>query len=188
MPNMISLRKFRLSTTKGHVVLFEPKVPTYVPDDIVADAMAAGCVPEDESETPFYDDLARAKVEFSGDVRASLIYLAVRQIAEKNDHKDFDGAANPKTKVVSDLLGIEAFPKEVVEIYRQYLQAKQEGVEYPLHPAAPNIQRVLEAGSKAELAELAAEFGVDAEKAKGLVAKDLRKLLLVKFSGIALGD
>ncbi|HRO60510.1 MAG TPA: hypothetical protein PKZ27_02755 [Rhodocyclaceae bacterium] len=188
MPQMISLRKFRLATTKGHVILFQPKTPTFVPDDAVSEAMQNGCVPADETETPFIEDFTRSKVEFQGDVRKSLIFIAVRQVAERNNHKDFDGAAVPRANVVSELLGFEVFPQEIVDIYRQYLQAKQEGIEYPLHPSAPNVQRVIDANSKAELVELANEFGVDPEKAKGLVARDLRKLLLVKFSGIAAGE
>lgn len=185
MPDMISLRKFRLETTKGHIIQFLPKEPKFVPDDAVSEAMAAGCVPVDEQDTPFYEDMTRAKVEFQGDVRKSLIYLAVKQTVEKNDHRDFDGAGNPKVDVLTDALGFEVFPQESVAMFRQYLQAKKEGVEFPLHPAAANVQRVMEAGSKAELVDLAVEFEVPEKKAKGLVAKDLRKLLLVKFSGIA---
>lgn len=188
MPEMISLRKFRLETTLGHVIQFESKKPKYVPDDAVADAMKHGCVPADESDTPFFEDMSRAKVEFQGDVRKSLIYLAVKQTVEKNDHRQFDGADNPKHEVLSDLLGFEVFPQEAVAMFQQYLSAKKEGIEFPLHPAAVNVQRVMECSSKTDLVDLAVEFDVPEKKAKGLVAKDLRKLLLVKFSGIGAED
>lgn len=186
MPNMISLRSFRLETTKGHVLAFTAKEPKFVPAAVVSEAMAAGCVPADEADQPFYDDLTRARVEFVGDVRNSMLYLAVKAVIEKNDvTKDFDGSGVPKHESVSAALGFEVFQPEVTAIYQQYLQVQAENIEFPLHPAAPNIQRILEASSKAELVDLAVEFGHDEKKAKGLSARDLRKMLLVKLSGVA---
>lgn len=185
MPEFISLRSFRLGTTFGHVIQFEAKVPKNIPDNCVPAAMAAGCVPADESAIPFHEDLERARVEFTGDVRKSMIFLAVKAIAEKNDPKDFDGGGTPKLAVVKEALGLEISRKDLADVYQQYLTVTAEGQEYALHPAAPNILRVIEAGDKAELLELAEEFEVDGAKAKGLTVKDLRKLLLVKFSGVA---
>lgn len=185
MPNMISLRSFRLASLTGHVVQFEAKKPTFVPDAAVSEAMAAGCVPENESDIPFYEDVDRAKVEFTGDVRKSMLYLAAQAVAKRNNPKDFDGGGTPKTQVVADMLGYEVSREELLSVYQQYLQVQQENLDYALHPNAANIMRVIEAGSKAELLELASEFGVPDDKAKGLSVKDLRKLLLVKFSGHA---
>ena len=187
MPEMISLRAFRLASTTGHVIEFEARTPRYVPEAAVPEAMAAGCVPADDAAIPFYDDLSRAKVEFQGDIRRSMIYLAVKMIAEANVTKEFDGGGTPKTAVISDRLGFEVSRKEVVDVYQQYLSAKADGREFALHPQAQNILRVIEAETKDELIALAEEFDVDGAKAKGLVVKDLRKLLLVKFSGIAVG-
>lgn len=187
MPQMISLRTFRLESTKGHIVRFEAKVPRFVPDAIVPEAMAAGCVPTDESEIPFYEDLSRAKVEFQGDIKRSMVYLAIKSLAQKNDSKDFDGGGYPKTKVVADLLGFEVERQMVIDLYQEYQQVTAEGREFALHPASTNILRVIEAGSKAELIELADEFGVPADKAKGLQVRDLRKMLLVKLDGVAVG-
>ena len=187
MLKMISLRNVRVPSTTGHVVLFEAKVPRDVPDEIVSEAMALGCVPVDEADIPFHEDLSRAKVEFQGDVRKSMIYLAVQLLAEENNVKKFDGGGTPKTSVVADMLGYEVGRQEVLDTFRQYQTVRAEGIEYKLHPAAPNILRVLQAETKDELVGLADEFGVDEKKAKGLVVRDLRKLLLVKFSGIAAG-
>lgn len=186
MPTMISLRTFRLETTKGHIVSFVAKEPKFVPDAVVSEAMAAGCVPADESDQPFYDDLSRAHVEFTGDVRKSMLYLAIKSVVDKNDvTKDFDGAGVPKHEAVSAALGFEVFQAEVAAVYQQYLQVLAEDIDFPLHPAAPNIQRVLEAANKAELVELAVEFGNEEKKVKGLSVRDLRKMLLVKLSGVA---
>lgn len=184
MPLMRSLRAFRLATTTGHVILFKPDTPVFVPDVAVSEAMQAGCVPVDESDTPFIEDLSRAKVEFQGDVRRSMVYLAVKAVVERNNAKEFDGGGTPKASVISDALGFEIGNKEVQDVFQLYLQAKNEDVEFALHPHADNIQLILLADTKGELLQLAEEFGVDAAKAKGLVMRDLRKLLLTKFSGI----
>ncbi|NLA67481.1 MAG: hypothetical protein GX856_04420 [Gammaproteobacteria bacterium] len=184
---MTSLRTFRLASTTGHVIRFQAKVPTFVPDAAVPEAMAAGCVPVDEADVPFYEDLSRAKVEFNGDVRKSMLFLAVKTLTLKNDYKNFDAGGNPKVKPVSEMIGFEVNRQELLDIFRIYQQSVAENVDYPLHPAAPNILKVLEAEDKGELLELAEEFGVDKDKAKGLQGRDLRKLLLVKLSGVEVG-
>lgn len=183
MTMMISLRTFRLASTTGHIHQFEAKVPSDVAEALVPEAMAAGCVPVDADDIPFLEDLSRAKVEFQGDVRRSMLYLAVKLIAEENNPKNFDGGGTPKTSVVTARLGFEIARQELLDVYQIYQSVKADSREYVLHPSAPNILRVLEADSKGELVELAAEFGVDADKAAGLQMRDLRKLLLVKFNG-----
>lgn len=185
MPLMISLRNFRLETTKGHVILFEARVPKEVPDAVIQEAMGAGCAMANADDAPFYDDLTRAKVEFQGDLRRSMIYLAVQKIALKNDTKDFGGDGVPKHDAISALLGFSVTAQEVLPVFQEYLQVMGDDLEIALHPNAANIERIMEADTKAELVELAVEFGVDGDKSKGLTAKDLRKLLLVKFSGVA---
>lgn len=186
MPEMISLRTFTLATKTGHTIRFEAKVPRNVPDIVVADAMQAGCVPTDEAAVPFYEDTKKAYVEFQGDVRRSMLYLAVKMIAERNKASDFDAGGVPKTAVVSNILGeMEIGRKEIVDIYQQFCTAKSEDREFALHPHAQNILRVLESESKDELILLADEFGIDGKRAKGLSMKDLRRMLLVKFNGVS---
>lgn len=184
MPLMKSLRSFRLETTTGHVIEFAANEPIYVPDSAVPFAMQAGCVPEDAADLPFYEDTSRANVEFQGDVRKSVLYLAVQAVCKKNDSKDFDGAGTPKVAVIAAKLGYEVNQREVTDAMQLWHGANAEGVEPALHPAAANITRVLEAESKMELVELANEFDLPESKTKGLSVRDLRKLLLVKFSGV----
>src|SRR5690606_11532238 len=129
MPEFVSLRTFRLESTTGHVVLFEANKPRFIPDALVSEAMAKGCVPVDAADVPFYEDQSRAKVEFTGDIRKSMIYLAVKHLAEQNNVKDFDGGGTPKTASVSGLIGYEVSRQEVVDLFQQYLQLKSEGQE-----------------------------------------------------------
>lgn len=182
MIKMKSLRQFRLASTTGHVVLFKANEVVEVPQAIVPEAMAAGCVPAD-GDGVFHEDLDRAKVEFTGDVRRSMLYLAVKRVVEVNKPADFDGSGTPSITAVESRLGFDVTKPEVLAIYREYQTYVSEGRDFPLHPASENILRVIDAGTKAELIDLAEEFGIDGAKAKGLTVKDLRKLLLVKFDG-----
>lgn len=187
MPLMKSLRTFRLATTSGHVVQFVANEPKEVPAAVLSEAMKHGCVPVDGTvdQALFEEAGGKARVDFTGDVRRSVLFLAVKAVAEKNDPKEFDGGGNPLASVVKGMVGFEITPAEVVDIYHIYGQSKRDEVPFELHPSAMNIVRVIEAGDKNELLELAEEFGMKREVYKGLAAKDIRKALLVKFSGIA---
>lgn len=187
MPKMISLRTFRLATLHGHVLRFTAREPLEVPEVCIPEAAAAGCALADPEDQPFIDDLTRSKVEFAADVRKSIVFLACKVVGESGDVKLFDAGQFPKKDVIEKMLGHTVASDELRDIYQQYLNIKQNGGEFPLHPSAPNIMKVLEADSKKELEELAVEFGVEADKTKGLTAKDIRRLLLHKFAGTQVG-
>ncbi len=185
MPKMLSLRNFRLASITGHVALFTANEPMDVPDALVQEAMAAGCVPVNADDIPFYEDVGRAQVEFQGDIRRSTIYLAVQSVMVGNEIKNFDGGGVPKHDLISDRLGFMVSRDEVRAIYQMYTAAKVEGREFGLHPASANILRVVDAESKAELVELASElFGMDPKQSKGLQIKELRKVMLTKLNGV----
>lgn len=186
MPIMKSLRSFRLASTTGHVMQIKAGDNNVHPD-LVPEAMQAGLVPADAADAPVFEDLARAKVDFTGEVRKSMIFLAIKTLAEENDVQKFDGGGTPKASVVSDMLGLSVVKRELNDVYQLYLTAKASGEEYQLHPNAPNILRVLEAGSYAELFELGKEFGVTEKAMEGLSVKDTRRLVLVKLNGNAAG-
>lgn len=187
MPQMISLRNFRLASLSGHVIQVKAKEPFDCPDDVVEEAMKAGCAPANAEDQPFYDDLSRAKVDFHGDLRRSMVFMAISAIVKDNNVKHFDGGGLPKAAVISDRLGYDVTPKEVGAVYQIYLSCKSEGTTFELHPQAQHVMRVVEATDRAELMLLADEFGIEEGKAKGMSARDLRKLLLSKLNGAAAG-
>ena len=187
MPEMLSLRTFRLASLSGHVVQFEANTPRRVPEEAVAEAMAKGCVPVDQADIPFYEDLTRSKVDFQGDLRKSLIFLAAQAVAKENNVKNFDGGGIPRASVISERLGYDVTAKEVLPVYQLLLQVKNGESEFVVHAKAEHVMRVVEASERAELLLLADEFGIDEKKAKGLQSRELRKLLLTKLNGAALG-
>jgi hypothetical protein len=184
MIEMISLRTFRLATTKGHVVQFKAKEPRMVPDEIAADAMAQGCMPTNEADAPFIDDMSRASVEFQGDIRRSVLLLAVETIAKLNEPRNFTGAGTPKAKVLSERLGFDVTPTEVTAVWQEYMGAKNQGIELPMHPQAKNVIAVIDAEDRETLHALAAQFNIPKDRLEGLSSRDARRLLLTKFHGL----
>lgn len=183
MPDMISLRTFTLSTLHGHVVRFEANTPTFVPAVVVHDAMAAGCVPVNAEDTAKIEDDRAIKIEFQGDLRRSVLLLISKALAEENDTKNFSGGT-PTRKAVSDRAGFDAGAAEIRDAWRAYMHARKEGNPLETHPEAMNVLRVVEATTLGELISMAEEFGVDEARTNGLTARELRRLLLAKFSGI----
>lgn len=188
MIEVVSLQHRRLESTKGFIEIFEPNVPKLIPMALLPEAQAVGIAPVKKEDQPFVDDLTRARVEFQGDIKRSMVFLAVQAINERNNADDFDQGAVPKTKAVSDLLGFEVVRQDVIDLHQAYMQSKSSGVEFALHPASENILRVIGAADKAELLELAEEFGLDQKVAKGKTVRDLRKHLLVMLDGTAVGS
>jgi hypothetical protein len=185
---MVSLLDRRVTSLKGHIVLFKAKVPRLVPQEIVEECMAAGCAPTDLAEVKPQDDVSRARVEFTGDIRRSMLYLTVKMIAEENNVKNFDAGGYPKSAVVSNLLGFEINRDELVKVYQIYQNAKNTGEPVTLHASAADILRVLEADSKEELQAIAADIAPDMlARIEGKQVRDMRKILLLKFNGQSLG-
>lgn len=184
MPKMISLQNLRLDTVEGAVLRFKPNVPTYVPPRAVAAALAKGCAHVDEKDRTFHEDMSRARVDFSGELRQSLLFLAVNSLMEKNNPKDFDGGGVPLAAAVTDLVGFDVAGSEMPPIHQLWHQV-QDGAEFTLHENANQVQNVMEASSKAELLEIAKGLELEDAEVKSLNVKPLRKLLLTKLSGYA---
>ena len=182
MPMMKTLQNLRLPTTSGAVLVFKPDEAKYVPPPAVADATARGCVMVNEKDRTFHEDMQRLSVDFSGEIRQSLLFLAVKTVMEKNNPKDFDGGGVPAAEAVEKLVGFPVASSEIPPIFQLWHQV-QEGADFKVHKDAEQVQRVMEASSKAELLDLAEEMGVEKESYKGLTVKDLHKLLLSKLSG-----
>jgi hypothetical protein len=182
---MISLRSFRLASRSGHVIQFEADKPTLVPSNLVSEAMKHGCVPRDRDTIPFYEDLEKSKTEFTGDLRRSVIWLAIDSLVRENNTKNFDGGGLPKANVISDRVGFDVTKPDVLAIYREYHSAKANGVDAPIHPQAALVQQIVDANDRNELISLLPEAGIDPKHVKGMLVRDLRKLMLAKFSGLS---
>lgn len=187
MPLMKSLRKFRLASVTGHIIHFTPDEHVMVPPEAVQEAMAAGCVPVDADEAAKFDDAGRAKVDFAGALRKSILYLVMKTLAKENDSRKFDAGGVPKSSVIEGVTGLTIGKAEIAAAWRDYLTASAAGDDVALHPSAVNVLRVLDAESPMELAELGKEFGVEDAEMRGMSMKELRRKLLSRLGGNAAG-
>lgn len=184
MVTMHSLRTFTLYTTKGHCIRFEAKKPREVPNEIVQEAMTAGCVPVDENDIAGFEDLSRAKVEFQGDLRKSILYLAMEVFAHENNPKNFNAGGRPKANILSERLGFEVGSAETQSSWENYLSVKNSGSDVALHPNAKDVVAVISAEDAPELRALASKQGIPPTALEGLTVREIRKVLLTKLNGV----
>lgn len=177
---MESLRSFTLRTTKGHAIRFEARTPRPVPKAILQEAMAQGCAPVNKEDTPFLDDMGKAKVEFDRNLRRAILFIAIDALCTENDMAKFSGSGCPKEQIIEDMTSIPVQKKELGKLMDEYRNCKSTGSELPSHPAANEVYAIVQAENKDDLLELAKEAGYPADKAAGLVSKDLRKMLIAK--------
>lgn len=185
MPMMLSLQHLRLETTSGHVLQFKPNEPIFVPDVAVSAARAKGCALAEGEDIELQDDVSRATVDFHGDLRKSLLFMAVKTILAKNDPKDFDGAGIPSTDAMTDLVGFTVAGSEIPEVFQLWHAVEEGGSDYTPHANAENVVNVMEANSQAELVAIGEELGMSKSSMKGMKTRELRKALLIKLSGYA---
>lgn len=121
MPVMKSLRDVRLSNTAGHCVPVPGGVPTFIPDPLYEDAIAAGLIITDEPVPAGEKPVIEAPVEEEDTVlTVDPLEQAVRTILERNDENDFKNDGVPKVYSVAAELP-KGCPKptatEVADVY-----------------------------------------------------------------------
>lgn len=183
MPEMISLRNYRLSSTLGHTIAFEAGVARDVPAPLVPEALAAGCAMANAADQPFLDDVVKPKFPLEGDIRRSVVYLAVASITDENKTKNFDAGGTPKAAVVSTRAGFDVSANEVQAANRQIKQDRSEGTDPALHPSATQVLRIVEASGSQDLTQIAGEMKVPEATLAKLTTRELRTLLLTKLVG-----
>lgn len=187
MKMMNSLRRVRVPTKSGHVLIFDPGEPRAVPDAAVVDAQKYGCVVVDDSGTVAPEESSKVSFDYSGDLRKSVVYMAVKEMIKENTPSDFDAGGNPKAAVVSERIGVDITAGEVRDAFRMYQRGQSENREIELSTEAQNVLRVVHAEGKRELADLAKEFGFDDAEVKGMTARSLRQRLMRHFTGMVVG-
>lgn len=96
-------------------VHFEKGVATFVPDDVVPAAMAAGAVPADAKEAKAVEKaIAVAEVTPPpvGSVKEQQIAAVMREIRDENNPEDFTATGMPNEGAVTKRLGYEISRKE----------------------------------------------------------------------------
>ena len=124
MPFFTLNRNYTLSTTKGHSITFKKGVKTYVPDGIIAEAIAIGATPEVPldvlpPETPERKQLA------DEELRAK-IFDAFEKMLLRNLRNDFSASGAPNPKKLEEMIGVELPQKVRDSLWVEYNTMKSE--------------------------------------------------------------
>ena len=132
MPMMKLHRRFRLATTKGHCVQFEPDTPVYVAPVIVADAVAIGAVAVD-GEVDVVPREAPQPNTGPADAteRETAIIAAMAKVVASNNRKAFTAGGVPTVASIEDLVGFEVSRSEVNAAWARRAELMAEGTLSP---------------------------------------------------------
>lgn len=130
MPYIKSLRDLRIASKTGHVVLVKALAPKWIPDEILGEAQALGCVTCDEhgkiviadglnatdliadpDEIPFLSPEDREIPE----KRKRVVTMAVLKCFKRNQREDFSSNGVPKAAVITRMIGFQVTAGEVAD-------------------------------------------------------------------------
>ena len=122
---MTSVRDITVSTKTGHCIGFSAGVPTEVPEGVIAECAAKGCIPSEELEKVLtaVDPIKAPVVEDDGK-EAKLVEVIEMMIA-RNAKGDFTADKLPNTKVLSKETGFKVSVEERNEAW----EIVQEGLK-----------------------------------------------------------
>lgn len=124
MPEFVLNRSYVLAG-KGHRIRFEKNTPTWVPPELVREALGIGA----ESLDGPQDVLGPEEVPvaaLTGTDRQEMFYKAFEDIVGRNASGDFGGDGKPTHAAVAKLVTFDFTKKDMVAAYRQHLADKQE--------------------------------------------------------------
>lgn len=124
MPEFVLNRTHNI-IARGHNIRFEKGVPTYVPPELVKDAVAIGaeCVegdvdvlgPEEAEQTPL-----------TPDEKEALFYAQFDEFVARNDREDFDASGTPAYETLRERLPFSFSRKERNAVWQKYVASKAE--------------------------------------------------------------
>ncbi len=122
----ISNRTVNVGSTQGYSILFEKGVPTHVPPGMHAEVMARGILPctadgETLDSPEVADPTPESKVVLApedAETRNAKILEVVREVAKRNNPKDYTAGGVPTAAAVTMALGWRVDQKEVTAVWR----------------------------------------------------------------------
>jgi len=182
MVEMVSLRSFRLATTTGHIMHFVAGESKMVPQPAVQQAMAQGCVPKKDVQTLF-EDTRSTRYQVNGELRQSVLFLAMEALSKENKSSNFDAAGMPRVDVVSSYVGFDVPPTECKKLYSTFVELSSAG-EIAYHKDAKAVIDIVQAQDQRELMAQLPFTGLSEADVKGLSIRDKRQKMLESFPGL----
>ena len=126
MPEFLLNRSYNL-IAKGHNIRFAKGVPTYVPSELVREAVGIGAEPIGEK----IDVLGPEEVpvvQLTVDDKKKLFFKAFDTLIARNEREDFGGDGKPSMPSLKALLEFSFDKKERDIVFQAYRDSKAEEV------------------------------------------------------------
>ena len=125
MPEFICNRTVVI-TTKGHSVVLRKGQPSYVPLELVKEAIALGAEPVEGSKDDYLPGDDTPEEQLSAEDRDALVFAAFDQLVAQNNSADFGADGKPSLAAVKALVKFNIVKKDVVVLYQKYRELKAE--------------------------------------------------------------
>lgn len=134
MPYMILNRNYVLPSLAGRVITFEKNKPTWVPPEVVKEALGIGAEGVEDKINILEDDTPKEPLMTQAD-REVLIESAFDTVTGRQERGDFTGQGVPNLGVVGNLVGFQVSRGEVDPLWTAY-KAKVEAKRVAAEEAA----------------------------------------------------
>lgn len=106
MVKVLSLRALRLASLNGMCVHIPANEPKEIPASLLSEALAAGCIPAEESDITALRE-ARVAADSTQIQRDELIAGGIEQLVDMNNTEDFSPTGVPRITSLRAILGDE---------------------------------------------------------------------------------
>jgi hypothetical protein len=117
---MVLHRSYVLGSKFGHSIGFDAGKPTWVPPNVVPEAVAVGAAMADGTSADIITDPVVPKAPSDPAVRAADIEKAFVGIAARNERDDFMASGTPTSEAVSKVVGYKVPSKEISQVWSAY--------------------------------------------------------------------
>lgn len=125
MPYMSLHRNYTLVSLAGRVITFTKNDATWVPPEVVKEALAIGAENIDENgQKNILEDESKVVIPLTAEEREAKINEAFAIISGRDQRGDFTGQGAPNLKVMSSLTGIELSRADVDPLWETFKNAQ----------------------------------------------------------------
>lgn len=127
MPEFVLNRTHALRSTLGHIINFTKGQPTYVPPELVKEALEIGADPVetmDKTDALLGVQEGDEQPVLSAEARRAAITEAFAKLEHENNRSDFTAAGAPKPAAIKRMTGFDVENRERDEAWRAYKEAK----------------------------------------------------------------
>lgn len=177
---MISLRNYTLRSKTGHVIFFEGGVPTNVPEEVVAEALAVNIIVTDSTdrEAALKYRSTDTQSSITGTLRDAIIFAAIEDLVRENDPDNFNAGGQPKVGALAQATGLKLTGGESSKYWERFRELKATNSDLPQHPRVENVLELQRLTTRAQLTSYAKDMGFDVKMIDKKSLKEAKEALM----------